>query len=248
MIGNPSICALRVGDWAWVAALLEQWLPVEMTGMNKFENFVDRAILLALRGEDPAADLATSARLLVEVAGTDPQFEAYQRWAEAWAAFSAGRFAEARTAGERACDQQKFFNALAGPLLVRTALWEGDAPGAAAYLAQVEGSGFRGAALSADIVAGRAGIDALEGRHAPAVAGFREALRLYRGLGLAFDEAAAAVDMATLLPPSELASPDLQAAIAAARATLERLGAAPFLGRLDGAQAPKPAPLSAAAS
>ena len=39
--------------------------------------------------------------------------------------------------------------------------------------------------------------------------------------------------MATLLPPAELAADDAVAAIAGARATLERLGARPFIARLD---------------
>jgi len=105
---------------------------------------------------------------------------------------------------------------------------------AAASVSQLEGSGYRGAALNADIVAGRAGIDALEGRWRPRSPASGEALRSIGGLGLAFDEAAAAVDMATLLPPSELSAPDLQAWISTARATLERLGAAAVLARLDG--------------
>ncbi len=87
----------------------------------------------------------------------------------------------------------------------------------------------------------RAGIDALEGRGAAAVAGYREAMRAYRQLGLVFEEAAAAVDMATLLAPEELDAPDVIAAIAAARVTLERLRARPFLERLDEARVRQPA-------
>jgi len=95
--------------------------------------------------------------------------------------------------------------------------------------------------LTADRLVGRAGIDALEGRGPAALAGYREALRLCRQLGLVFDEAAASVDMATLLAPQERDAPDVATAIAAARETLLRLGARPFLERLDGARTRQPA-------
>ena len=52
---------------------------------------------------------------------------------------------------------------------------------------------------------------------------------------LAFEEAACAVDLVILIPGVERDSPVAAAAIASARETLTRLGAAPFLARLDGA-------------
>ena len=80
-----------------------------------------------------------------------------------------------------------------------------------------------------------AGIAALEGRPAEALTGFLDALRAYAQLGLPFEEAAAAVDMAVLLRNVERESPAAAAALASARETLEQLGAAPFLGRLTAA-------------
>jgi len=56
-----------------------------------------------------------------------------------------------------------------------------------------------------------------------------------RELGLAFDEALAAIDMATVLPTPERDAADDVAALQAARETLTRLGAAPFLARLEAA-------------
>jgi hypothetical protein len=95
--------------------------------------------------------------------------------------------------------------------------------------------------LDADGVVARAGIEALDGRGGAAVAGYREALRAYRQLGLTFEEAAAAVDMATLLAPGELDAPDIVAAVSAARMTLERLRSRPFLERLDTTRERQPA-------
>jgi hypothetical protein len=50
--------------------------------------------------------------------------------------------------------------------------------------------------------------------------------------------------MATVLPAPERETPDVTAAIDAARETLTRLGAAPFLARLElaASKAPAPAP------
>jgi hypothetical protein len=52
-------------------------------------------------------------------------------------------------------------------------------------------------------------------------------------LGLPFEEAACAVDLAVLLPGVARESAVASAAIEAARETLIRLWAAPFLARLD---------------
>jgi hypothetical protein len=66
----------------------------------------------------------------------------------------------------------------------------------------------------------------LEGRPADALPLYREALRCWRDLGLAWDEALCAIDMATLLDPAD---PEVRAAAEAAREILVRLEAAPFI-------------------
>ncbi|HXQ95595.1 MAG TPA: adenylate/guanylate cyclase domain-containing protein [Candidatus Acidoferrales bacterium] len=232
MVGNGSICALRVGEWDWTAALLEDWLAIEGTSSQRAELYVDRAILRSMRGDDPTADREEATRLRREGGITDPQWESYELWAEAWAAFAAGDGGEVRRLGERAIELTSYFAPLVYPLLIRTALWAGDRSAAAAALSSLETSGYFGPALTADRVVARAGIDALEGRGPDALAGYRDALRAYHQLALAFDEAAAAVDMAVLLPSSERDAPDVEVAMGAARETLERLDARPFLDRL----------------
>lgn len=81
----------------------------------------------------------------------------------------------------------------------------------------------------------RAGIAALEGRRGDAIAGYREALRGWRGLGLAFDEAMAALDLAILLAPTAREMPEATAVIEWTRETLSLLGATPLLVRLRAA-------------
>ncbi len=231
MVGNSAICALRVGEWDWAASVLDEWLSIEATATVWAELFADRAILRSLRGEDAGADIAEAAKLRAKI--TDPQYESYDLLARAWASFADGELARAQELAERAVAITDYFAPLAMPLAVRSSLWSGDVAVAETVVARFETLGFWGPALELDRRAARAGLAALMGNGSEAVAGFREALRGYRGLGLAFDEAAAAVDMAILLRSPERAAPDVVAAIDAARETLVRLGARPFLARLD---------------
>jgi hypothetical protein len=119
------------------------------------------------------------------------------------------------------------------PIGTRAALWAGDAAAAAALLARLESSVIRGQAVGLDVATLRAGLAALEGRRAEAIAGYREVLRGWRQLGCAFDEAMAALDMAILLAPTEREMAEAPAAVKWARETLARLGATPLRARLD---------------
>ena len=78
----------------------------------------------------------------------------------------------------------------------------------------------------------KAGIEALEGRSHSALVLYNKALRVWRDLGLAWDEALCGLDMAILLDPADV---DAQAAAQSSRETFLRLGAKPFLTRLDAA-------------
>lgn len=105
-------------------------------------------------------------------------------------------------------------------------LWLGDAAGAAADLVALDGSGAYGPAVDAGRRTIRAGIAAIEGRSVEALALYREALRLWRDLGLAWDEALCGLDMAILLDPAD---PEVRAAADSAGEILARLGAKPFI-------------------
>ncbi|MEP7039972.1 MAG: adenylate/guanylate cyclase domain-containing protein [Chloroflexota bacterium] len=241
MVGNGSICAIRVGEWDWVEALLDEWIPPDPSFAWYAEFFSDRAILTALRGGDASADIAKAAQLRQAI--TDSQFESYEHWARSWAAFTAGSYADACHEAELAAAVTSYFHPLATPLAARAALWAGDAERAAAAVEALHASGHRGTAVELDMATIRAGVAALEGRGAEALAGYRELLKGWRQAGLAFDEALAVTDMATLLPPNERASADVHTAVDWARATLEGLGAKPILDRLAivrGAASPAP--------
>ncbi len=232
MVGNGVVCAIRVGEWDWAAALLEDWIPADAAAGQFSEFFVDRAILNALRGGDPSADIARGTAMHVGI--TDPQYESYDMWARAWAAFSAGRFGEARTEGLRAAETTSYFHPLSVPLAARASLWAGDAAGAREAMDVLGRTMYRGHALALDKAAVRAGILALEGRPAEALVLYRETLGGWRALKLAWDEALTVVDMVAFLGPDE---PEVRSAAEAARLTLARLGAQPYLERLEAALA-----------
>jgi hypothetical protein len=235
MVGNGVVCAIRVGEWDWAAALLEEWIPGDDEVAGQFsELFVDRAILTALRGADPSPDIERATAMRAGI--TDPQYESYDAWARSWAAFSAGRFAEARTEGLRAARTTSFFHPLAVPLAARAALWGRDAAGAREAMDMLGRTMYRGRALALDKAAIEAGIAALGGRTAEALGLYRETLRGWRDAKLAWDEALTVVDMVTFLGPDEA---EVRTAAEWARATLTRLGAKPYLERLEAALAGK---------
>ena len=119
-------------------------------------------------------------------------------------------------------------------LAARACLLRGDASGAAADLDALEATGAHGPWNEARRVSIRAGLAALDGRTADALGLYADALRRFRDLGVAFDEALTATEMATLLDPT---LPEVVAAADAARGILTRLRARPFLDRLEAAMA-----------
>jgi len=235
MVGNATICALRVGEWDWAATVLEEWIERETDDNLGIEFRVDRALLHANRGLDPAEDIAVAARRREGI--TDPQFESYELFAIATASLMAGDPRAAIQHALRSASLTEYFNPLAIPLAVRAAAWAGDAPAARRLLETPGLAPFWGPVLQADRKRMAAGVAALEGSTAEALSGFVDALREYAQLQLPFEEAACAVDMAVVLPGIEHESPAAAAAIASARETLTRLGAAPWLARLDRATA-----------
>jgi tetratricopeptide (TPR) repeat protein len=152
-------------------------------------------------------------------------------------AFASGRLAEA--AAELAKCAEVYWANLPSSISIRahSALWLGDATGAGHLLDILDGAGLHGPAIEADRVTIRAGIAALEARINDALGLYREALRAWRDLGLAWDEALCAIDMAQLIGPGD---PEVREAAAAAREILVRLEAAPFVERLDAAVAAWP--------
>jgi class 3 adenylate cyclase/tetratricopeptide (TPR) repeat protein len=227
---NLGEFSLRTGDWEAARAELDAALADEYEPPDRVSLMWAAIPLWTLRGE-PVDDHVAEMRRLVGDSG-DPQVRAGLAVAVAFAALQADDLAGARSAWQRASSLVANELPVSLPRAARAALWAGDRAGAVEDLAALEGAWHHSAAVEADRRTIRAGIAALEGRPADALALYRDALRAWRDLGLVWDEALCGLDMATLLDPAE---PEVRAAAASARETLSRLGARPFLARLDGA-------------
>jgi tetratricopeptide (TPR) repeat protein len=229
-LGNGAGCAVRTGDWTWALTEVDSVLAEDIDGVDRL-NLLEASVAVRTLQGHAVGDLIEE---MVSIVGAslEPQILSGLWIARTNDAFASGRLDDAREAAHRTGDLVAEYlpNSLA--LSARSALWMGNAAGAADDLAALDASGVHGAAIEADRTTIRAGIAALDGRPAEALTVYREALRAWRDLGLAWDEALCGLDMAVLLDPSD---PEVRAASESAREILVRLEAAPFLARLDAA-------------
>jgi tetratricopeptide (TPR) repeat protein len=207
------------------AAMAEDLEPTDR--INLLQN---RFTFHAARGE-PIDEMMTAIRDVV-AESNDPDADANMIISEAEAAFFAGRLAEAYASWRVIAERFPFTAAAMWAFACRAALWARDAVRTRESLEALDATGVHGAAIETTRLTFRAGLAALDGRTAEALGMYREALRVWRDLGVAFEEALAAMDMALLLDPAE---PEVAAAAAAARETLVGLGARPLVERLDAA-------------
>ncbi len=230
MLQNLGEFALRTGDWPQALAELHAALAEEFEPADRVSLFWAAIPLWALRGESVVEHLAEMRDLVDD--SEDPQTRAGLVVAMAFAAFEANNLDGAGSAWRRAAALLANELPVSLPRAARAALWAGDGAKAREDLVVLDGSKFHGVAEGADRRTIRAGIAALEGRRADALVLYRDALRAWRDLGLAWDEALCGLDMALLLDPAD---PDVRAAASATREILVRLEAAPFVARLDAA-------------
>ena len=115
-------------------------------------------------------------------------------------------------------------------LAFRIGLWLRDADLVSRDLAAFEGTGIHGNTAELVILTIRAGLAGLRGPTDEALPLFRRAAEGWRTERLDFMEALLGIDMATVLDPSH---PEVASVIERSREILTRLGAAPFLARLD---------------
>ena len=119
----------------------------------------------------------------------------------------------------------------------RPALWSRDGGAVHADLEALDATGVHGRVVEIRRLTMRAGLAAVDGQTADALAGYRDALRGWRELRLPWDEALSSIDMATLIDPTQ---PEVKAAGESAREILSRLRASPFLTRLNAALGASP--------
>jgi len=234
---------IRLGDWDHAVAVLADALADDPAPVDRVSLLANALLAPAFRGEEVDSILAEMERLLG--ASVDVVLLGNLYDARGATALGAGSLVDCVAQYREAASRNTGVNATdARSLAAHAAVWNGDFPGAAAELAAIDASGYRAPTVEARRVTIRAALAASEGRRTEALGSYRDALRRWRELRLVFDEALCVIDMATVLDPAE---PEVRAAADAAREILTRLGAKPFLARLDTAMdrqpsAPTPEP------
>ncbi len=229
---NAAVNARWTGDWDWALGELDELLTGDPERETRIIGLTATIQIRALRG-DPVADLLAEAERLSGDA-TDRQVLVGVLGSRAATILVRGELLPAADAYRRAAALDSGASLDYTDLAARASIRAGDAASAAGDLAAIEATGLRGPAIDARRAAIRAGLAALDGRGADAMALYRDANRRFRDSGLPFDEGLTAIEMATLLDPAE---PEARAAIDAGRAILEKLGARPFVEQLDAALA-----------
>ncbi len=158
---------------------------------------------------------------------------AYLALARADVALAKGQLADARQASLESARSYAGFTRFAVAEAGHADLWAGSVADARDDLRSLEASEARGRLIDLVGTGLRAGIAALETKP-EALALFKEAHAGWLELGQVWEGALTGIDMATLLDPGD---PEVRVAAARSREILVRLGAAPFIARLDAAMA-----------
>jgi hypothetical protein len=196
-----------------------------------------REEILAARGESVDAVIEEHWRLVgPEATGTE---RSNVIAGEASLDFAAGRYQEAASKWRQSASDNASNLATDLPRAGRALLWAGDADGLRGAVTLIETSGVHGRVVDVHLRALKAAVAALEGRTDEAASEYAAALADMAELGLVFDQALSALDMGRVLGIDGSA---VRTALADARSILERLGARPYLERLDGLVAGAPLP------
>ncbi len=232
---NAGTAARRTGDWDWAIRELDTVDDDLLEPADRAAVLAPVMMLNAARGKPVTTELARTEADLATI--PDQQAVSLSGLAKAFVLGVGERYGEASDECFASARASGVLRLWALPLAGRYAVLARDSERAREAIRELEASGAPGPALSADIETIRAGCAALEGPRLDAMGGYRRALAAWRDLGLAWDEALCAIDMATLLDPGD---PEVRDAGEAAREILVRLGAAPFVARLDAALARPP--------
>jgi class 3 adenylate cyclase/tetratricopeptide (TPR) repeat protein len=230
---NATEDARRTGEWDWAVAALEQLSQLDVDAEALLGNRNQQALYDAYRGMLTDADRDTVVADLQATADSDLQSGASD--VVATSHFVAGRWAEAAASWLTVVDISDLNVPYALPKAGRAALLARDGAVARAALDSLAALGTRGRTVDADRAVIRAGLAALDGDRAAALAGYRMALASFRELGLAWDEALLGLEAVTLLGAADPEAADAEVAgwVDASRAIFTRLRAAPMLDRLN---------------
>ena len=223
-------------DWDSELRVLDELLSEDLEENDRVSALAVSLWFRFARGEGSDAGLAAVDAAVAEMSNPQPRFMA--AWAHVMHGVASGDFNEISVYGERVLLIDP-----ADPIptyyLGRMALWNRDPEGLRGSIANIEATPTgRQAVPRAQTATLVAGLAALEGRTTEALALYREAVRAWEAIDQEWDLAMCGIDMATVLDPS---IPDVRAASDKARMIFTRVGAKPYLAKLDALLARRPA-------
>ncbi len=234
-VNNIGYTSFLVGEWADGLAELDAALAEATDDSSRVWLLSNALIIRAARGESIDDGLAEIDRLAASHG--DPGLVLPMLDTRANQAQAAGRTSEARTHWRGLTDAWSSQAPASIYQAARHAVWAHDLATLREDIAALDATGFHGRVVEVRRATLRAAEAALEGRARDALAGYRDALAGWRDLRLVWDEALTGIDMVSVLDPTD---PDVRAVAESTRAILGRLGAKPYLERLDAALARSP--------
>jgi tetratricopeptide (TPR) repeat protein len=234
-LGNVAEDARRTGDWDWVLGEIDAVLTLQPEGNDVIPLRLARQILLTHRGTQDDAESAALELALREISDNDVRIGYLD--IRSSTDFVAGRWAEAAATWLEVSGISELNQPYVLPRAGHAFVLAGDDAGAEGTLDRLRTLGTRGRAADADRAAISAGIAALRGDASGALSGYRTAMSAWRALSLPWDEALTTLEAVTVLGTSD---PEVSGWVDGARATFQRLQAAPMMDRLDEAAAAAP--------
>ncbi len=227
-ITNSSEDARRSGDWDWAIGELDGLFGLDLDHGTHLQVEVARNYFRQAQGDLAPGGLEALEAAMAEL--SDPELAASVIDMRAIAALLEARWQEAADVTVQAALASEYNAPYLYPKAGRAATCAGDRGIAANALERMEQLAVRGRVTDADRTMIRAGVAALDGDLAAAMAGYRAAAAAYRELGLRWDEALFAIEIARVLGAGD---PEREGWIDHGREVLRSLGCRPYLVLLD---------------
>jgi tetratricopeptide (TPR) repeat protein len=228
MVNNIGYTGFLTGEWDAALAEMDGALADDLEPATRIWILANELIIRASRGDPLDAGMVELDELAAQ--SSDIGVTIGTRDTKANAAQAGGRLAQAQShwleiaAIWPSQAPASFYQA------GRPALWNADLEALRADRDGLDATGFHGPVVDARRTTLDAGVAALEGRDRDALAGYLEAIQAWRYLRIVWEEALTGIDMATVLDQS---LPEVRGVIDSTRSILDRLGARPYMERLE---------------
>jgi class 3 adenylate cyclase len=231
LAGNAMMAALRTGDWDWALKAGPQVLRDDPITTSNSEADAYPAIIAGMRGDGGRSIKRNlDAFTALAISTTDPQYPAMLSMMQKWQQLVALDLETAATTGVPMNPEEPTYASGAYSIAGHAALWLRKGDRAAVILDALNLLSVRGQWADASRRSLAAGIAALAGRTAEAIAEFTEAARMLRDHGMPLDTAMCLMDEVATVGMGEEAG---RKAADEARETLTRLGATVLLEELN---------------